>query len=307
MKKIFILLALLLSFTSLQAQVPDVFPDGIILGDNATGYRAGQLRFNSGELQVYNGTAWVAIGGGSTEWNTITGDQTDVNLIGFTDGQDGGLDDFVSRTASEANNWQSITYGNGLFVAVAATGTNRVMTSPDGVTWTARSATGDDNIWTSVTYGNGLFVAVADDGTNRVMTAELLAETRFENTVNEYQVNGVTVEPVNKVLNIEVLVDSERTTASISGSTNIDWVVNDTKDYTLTGPTTFVDVNLPTGTDTAIKEFVVRGDFALTLSADWVPYPSNDDYDGTADNHIIVTVINGNSASEIIFYSLTNI
>ncbi|MFZ2252682.1 MAG: hypothetical protein WAW13_00740 [Minisyncoccia bacterium] len=76
------------------------------------------------------------------------------------------------RTAASDNAWQSITYGNGLFVAVAETGTgNRVMTSPDGITWTSRTSAAD-NVWNSVTYGNGLFVAVAWDGTgNRVMTS----------------------------------------------------------------------------------------------------------------------------------------
>ena len=56
-------------------------------------------------------------------------------------------------------------------MAVADTGTgNRVMTSPDGVTWTARTSAAD-NAWRGVCYGNGLFVAVADTGTgNRVMT-----------------------------------------------------------------------------------------------------------------------------------------
>ena len=61
-------------------------------------------------------------------------------------------------------------YGNGLFVAVAATGTHRVMTSPDGITWTARTAA-ENNYWCSVCYGNGLFVATASDGTNRIMTS----------------------------------------------------------------------------------------------------------------------------------------
>jgi hypothetical protein len=74
--------------------------------------------------------------------------------------------------------WRSVTYGNGLFVAVAGIPTSlgaiageRVMTSPDGINWTNRiSAT--DNDWTSVTYGNGVFVAVAKSGTgNRVMTS----------------------------------------------------------------------------------------------------------------------------------------
>jgi hypothetical protein len=72
--------------------------------------------------------------------------------------------------AAQANEWRSVAYGNGLFVAVANTGTNRVMTSPDGIFWTARTAA-EANQWYSVTYGNGLFVAVAADGTNRVMTS----------------------------------------------------------------------------------------------------------------------------------------
>jgi len=55
-------------------------------------------------------------------------------------------------------------------VAVAYSGTgNRVMTSPDGISWTLRSSAAD-NDWLSVTYGGGLFVAVASTGAgNRVM------------------------------------------------------------------------------------------------------------------------------------------
>jgi hypothetical protein len=61
----------------------------------------------------------------------------------------------------------------GLFAAVANTGTgNRVMTSPDGIVWTARSSAAD-NGWLSVCWSAelGLFAAVANTGTgNRVMT-----------------------------------------------------------------------------------------------------------------------------------------
>ena len=66
----------------------------------------------------------------------------------------------------------SVTFGKGLFVAVATSGTgNRVLTSPDGMTWTSRTSAAD-NTWQSVTYGNGVFVAVSDSGTgNRVMTS----------------------------------------------------------------------------------------------------------------------------------------
>ena len=75
-------------------------------------------------------------------------------------------------TSAADNDWLSVTYGNGMFVAVANTGTgNRVMTSPDGITWTIRTSAAD-NEWRSVTYGNGMFVAVANTGTdNRVMTS----------------------------------------------------------------------------------------------------------------------------------------
>ena len=69
--------------------------------------------------------------------------------------------------------WDSVTYGNGLFVAVAYGGTSsRVMTSPDGITWTTRTSAAD-NMWEAVTYGNGLFVAVAIGGSSdqRVMTS----------------------------------------------------------------------------------------------------------------------------------------
>ena len=77
---------------------------------------------------------------------------------------------WTARSAAESNTWESVTYGSGSFVAVASSGTNRVMTSLDGTTWTARSAA-EANSWKSVTYANGLFVAVALNGTNRVMTS----------------------------------------------------------------------------------------------------------------------------------------
>ena len=76
---------------------------------------------------------------------------------------------WTARNATEANFWQSVAFGNGTFVAVSVDGTNRVMTSSDGITWTARSVPASS--WTSVTYGNGVFVAVAGFGTDRIMTS----------------------------------------------------------------------------------------------------------------------------------------
>ncbi len=80
---------------------------------------------------------------------------------------------WTARTAAVNNDWYGVTYGNGLFVAVAGTGTgNRVMTSPDGITWTSRTSAAD-YMWRQVVYGNGVFVAVSggSSNTNQVMTS----------------------------------------------------------------------------------------------------------------------------------------
>jgi hypothetical protein len=67
---------------------------------------------------------------------------------------------WTSRTPSEAMYFQDISYGNGLFVAVAHNiGTNRIMTSPDGITWTSRTTSINPN-FIGVAYGNGIWVAV---------------------------------------------------------------------------------------------------------------------------------------------------
>jgi hypothetical protein len=71
--------------------------------------------------------------------------------------------------------WNSVTYGNGKFVAVARVGngsdvnvdTPRIMYSENGTEWTMTTSTRDTNDWQSVTYGVaasdgvGRFVAVA--------------------------------------------------------------------------------------------------------------------------------------------------
>jgi len=75
-------------------------------------------------------------------------------------------------TSQNGMNWvvrpsvsaRSFAYGNGLFVAVSA---YSVQTSPDGITWTERQMAAN-KAWTIITYGSGLFVTVASDG---VMTS----------------------------------------------------------------------------------------------------------------------------------------
>jgi hypothetical protein len=68
--------------------------------------------------------------------------------------------DWALQTTPNSDDFLDVTYGNGLFVAVSATAA-RVMTSPDGVTWTLRTAT---YITSCCAYGNGVFVALGIAG-----------------------------------------------------------------------------------------------------------------------------------------------
>jgi len=75
------------------------------------------------------------------------------------------------------NDWSSITYGEGMFVAVASGGSGgRVMTSSDGVTWTSRTHAAA-NTWNDIAYGNDVFVAVSSavvagtNSNNKIMTS----------------------------------------------------------------------------------------------------------------------------------------
>jgi hypothetical protein len=80
-----------------------------------------------------------------------------------------------TRTTN-SNDWFSVCWAPqlGLFASVSRIGIgNRVMTSPDGITWTTRTSAADLT-WTSVCWAPEipLFVAVAASGTgNRVMTS----------------------------------------------------------------------------------------------------------------------------------------
>jgi hypothetical protein len=61
-------------------------------------------------------------------------------------------------------NWQSVTYGNGRFVAVGGStvfANNIAVYSNDGIDWT-QATLPSSQVWISVTYGNGIFVTVAN-------------------------------------------------------------------------------------------------------------------------------------------------
>src|SRR3990167_2627441 len=69
---------------------------------------------------------------------------------------------WTSRSAP-ADIWLGVVYGNGLFVAVGGNGSNSVMTSTDGVTWT-QGTIATTNELDDVAYSNGMFAAVIGSG-----------------------------------------------------------------------------------------------------------------------------------------------
>jgi hypothetical protein len=63
------------------------------------------------------------------------------------------------------NHLNSVTYGNGLFVAVRDSPSgSAIYTSRNGRIWTEQPSPTRKRLW-GVAYGNGLFVAVGEDGT----------------------------------------------------------------------------------------------------------------------------------------------
>jgi hypothetical protein len=84
----------------------------------------------------------------------------------------GGSAQVLDNNGSAAS-FLDIAYGNGVWVAVAASiaGGTSVYSSPNGITWTQRTAAQTNN-WAGVAYGNGWFVAVSINGSSRVMRSQ---------------------------------------------------------------------------------------------------------------------------------------
>ena len=82
----------------------------------------------------------------------------------------------VDESGPHENRYQSVTYGNGVFMAVGdgPSTSKRVLTSSDGINWTMRTGSTIDD-WQSVTYGTinttGYFVGVGRSGSNRIMAS----------------------------------------------------------------------------------------------------------------------------------------
>ena len=75
---------------------------------------------------------------------------------------------FKTVEIPEVNSWESVHFAMDQYIAMADKGTNRIMTSPNGLHWTTRQA-GPLNEWSDIASGNNLLVTISRTGTNRVM------------------------------------------------------------------------------------------------------------------------------------------
>ena len=134
-------------------------PDGITWTGHSYRTDGGALGINKPVASIcYDGSKFAAMTG---DTSSVTGSVwTSTNGINWTAGD-----------SPFASSWNTMCYGNGTFVAVAWSGTHRLMTSTDGLNWVLQTIPNSQD-WNSVCYGAGLFVAVAYGGaTPRVMTS----------------------------------------------------------------------------------------------------------------------------------------
>ena len=112
-----------------------------------------------------DGINWTSVNVNAGTYKIIFGDGK------FTTGQNYSTDG-ISWTNAAIINFApfGIVYGNGVFVAVGQTGTDRIAISSDAITWeliTAPALT----TWISIAYGDEKFVALASSGVNQLMVS----------------------------------------------------------------------------------------------------------------------------------------
>lgn len=116
-----------------------------------------------------DGITWTTITMPSfSEWRGSYGDGVFVAIAQNTTTAATSTDaiTWTTRTLPTNSRWQAVTYGNGLFVAVAGggIGSTAASISTDAITWTIATLPSSSG-WESITYGNGIFVVVGQNVT----------------------------------------------------------------------------------------------------------------------------------------------
>lgn len=162
---------------------------------------------------LYTGAQPIFIGGGNNpvtasnfiditddsvgvEWSEITGDQKDVNLIGFEDGKEGDVNDIEFLTKNLTTT--SLVFFNGLFIA--RTGVNTLSTSRDGKFWMENTINVDINlIW-----------VVGDRLLGRISYLHPKLYTSFDGLIwNEHNFTNRSIDQVSYMNGTTVLVNKD--------------------------------------------------------------------------------------------------
>ena len=93
---------------------------------------------------------------------------------------DSDLTSWTSASATTDGAWYDITYGDGYFVAIAETGTARVMYSSDGINWSAAAAASQKE-WNDIAYGDGYFVATNRNDDDNTTTSNCVMWAKSSN------------------------------------------------------------------------------------------------------------------------------
>ena len=110
----------------------------------------------NGLFTVINGQKDYITANSLKGFSTVTGDTS----VYLEPGSSSLPSSWTAGTITSSKSWNSVTYGNGYFVAVAS-GTTAGAYSTNGTSWTASTMPSSQD-WNSVAYGNGKFVAISN-------------------------------------------------------------------------------------------------------------------------------------------------
>jgi len=120
-----------------------------------------------------SGATWTAGSGlSSSQWGSVTWGNNRFVAVSSTNGTLAAYSlngaTWVETTLPSTGEWQHVEYGQGVFLAVTATAA--AATSPDGITWTARTLSTAANGFTASAFGNpqqtGRFISIGRTSTD---------------------------------------------------------------------------------------------------------------------------------------------
>jgi hypothetical protein len=116
-----------------------------------------------------NGVTWTVESIGATYLKSITYANGQFVAVGpfapeslIYTSPTGNTGSWTLRDSNATELLSSIGYGNGLYVVTSSGSNGTVLTSPDAITWTMRSAPASSHY--GITFGNGFFVIVGSRG-----------------------------------------------------------------------------------------------------------------------------------------------